>query len=177
MDENKALILLGGAIAAIYIGAKLGLSGILIKSNFEKRRGLIIPPLRGKLRLTSPFGWRVHPVTGEQSFHNGVDLVLREGVTFGAPIVAPYSGTIGKNWFDEFGGYSVRIDNGIASFGFAHLKEKSNLPVGTKVKRGQIVGYVGNSGRSTAPHLHYTFRLNNVATNPLTELPRLKTVL
>jgi len=129
--------------------------------------------LSGKIRLTSPFGWRVHPVTGTRQFHNGADLVFRDVKTEGQPIFAPLAGKVTKNWTDSIGGNSVVVDSGFVKFGFAHMQNKSPYPVGTIVQKGQLIGYVGNTGRSTGAHLHLTMRLNDAVVDPMANVPAL----
>jgi murein DD-endopeptidase MepM/ murein hydrolase activator NlpD len=173
MDKNQTVILIAGAALLTYLVAKFGINTKMTNEQWQqtKKRGLVQLPLRGKIRITSPFGNRVNPVTGQPQFHNGVDLVLDDAQTDGAPIYAPFDGVILRNWFDTIGGYSLQIGNGVVTFGFAHMKTQSSLTVGTMVKRGQIVGNIGNSGRSTSPHLHFTVRLNKTAVNPIAEIP------
>lgn len=166
---NKTLIV-SGAVMLTYLLYKLGFKGYTITKaewinlNATNRINL---PLRGKILMTSPYGNR------SRGFHNGVDLVLFKD-TMGAPIYAPLSGTVKSNFFDDRGGYQLIIDSGYARFGFAHLKEKSNLKVNQKVTKGQIIGYLGNTGTSTGAHLHFTLRLNGVIVDPVTNIKALK---
>lgn len=175
MDNAKAITLVTGAALITFIIVRLRLSGKITADMWEnlKKSGAIRSPLAGSLKITSPFGLRRHPVTGNQQFHNGVDLVNAKGATQGMKILAPYAGTVVKNWFDPIGGYSLQIDSGYVKFGFAHLAEQSPLKVGTKVRRGQTVGIVGNTGRSTGAHLHFTVRINNQSIDPIQNLPAL----
>lgn len=169
---NKTLII-GGAFMLTYLLYKLGFKGYTItKSDWNNlnETNRINLPLRGKIIMTSPYGQR------SRGFHNGVDLVLSTG-TFGAPIYAPLSGTIKSNYFDDRGGFQLVLDSGYARFGFAHLKEKSNLKVGTKVTKGQIIGYLGNTGTSTGAHLHFTLRLNGQIVDPIQNIKALKSAI
>ena len=111
----------------------------------------MITPVKGK--ITSKFGNRINPITKENQFHNGVDIAAPEGTA----IIAPFDGKVEKSFYDDIGGYSLIIahNNGYKT-GYAHLKEKSTLNVGETVKQGQTIAKVGNTGRSTGAHLHFT---------------------
>ncbi len=131
----------------------------------NKRAQLIhtpsIWPARGW--LTSGFGYRISPFTGLRQMHEGIDISNRTGT----PIIAPADGlvtNIGREW--GFGKILV-ISHG---FGFTtrygHL-HKINVKIGQKVKRGQEIAEIGNTGRSTGPHLHYEVRMNGFPVNPM----------
>lgn len=121
-------------------------------------------PLK-KYKVGSKFGWRIHPITKVKSFHNGVDLSAPQGT----PIYAPKSGKIAKKYFNDIGGNQLIISHGNLQTGYAHLSGYADdLKVGDMVKTGDIVGYVGNTGQSTGPHLHFTCRINNKLVDPLT---------
>lgn len=114
--------------------------------------GGMIMPVTG--RITSPFGDRVHPISGSVQFHNGVDIAA---VT-GTPIKAPYSGVISRIFYADKGGKQLvmKLDNGFTA-GFAHLDSYS-VKEGQKVNKGQIIGKTGSTGKVTGPHLHLTMR-------------------
>jgi murein DD-endopeptidase MepM/ murein hydrolase activator NlpD len=118
-------------------------------------------PTRGV--KTSNFGFRVSPFTGKRSFHNGIDLSAREGT----PIIAPADGIV-KFARDEFTyGNLVIIDHGYGiTTKYGHLLTFFVEP-GQKVRRGDKIGLVGNTGRSTGSHLHYEIRVSKVPVNPL----------
>jgi murein DD-endopeptidase MepM/ murein hydrolase activator NlpD len=113
--------------------------------------------------LSSSFGYRDSPFTGEREFHKGVDISTRTG----EPIVASAEGVVSFTGWDGGFGQVVIIEH---SHGFkttyAHLK-KFIVKEGQHVKRGETIGLVGSSGRSTGPHLHYEVHLNGVAVNPI----------
>ncbi len=117
-------------------------------------------PVRGW--ITSPFGYRKSPFTGRREFHEGIDIAA----PVGAPIRVPADGVVvfaGRN-----GGYGkmVVVDHGYGfSTRYGHCS-KILVRVGEKVKRDQVIARVGNTGRSTAPHLHYEVRVGKVAVNP-----------
>jgi murein DD-endopeptidase MepM/ murein hydrolase activator NlpD len=123
-----------------------------------------IIPVAG--RLTSMFGYRIHPVTKKLSFHTGIDIANDEGT----PIAAALSGTIkdvGKS--DAYGNY-VLMDNGGGVETFYGHCEQVIAPKGAVVRAGDIIAKLGNTGISTGPHLHFEIRINNIYTNPLWNL-------
>jgi murein DD-endopeptidase MepM/ murein hydrolase activator NlpD len=139
----------------------------VLEQKFEAQNDLLsstpsIAPVRGI--LTDGFGGRSDPFTGEPGTHNAVDI----SSAVGQAVRAPADGIVVKaEWANGYGnviylthpfsGYSTR---------YGHLSTFAKKP-GDKVKRGEIIGYVGSTGRSTGPHLHYEVRLNNNPVNPL----------
>ena len=113
--------------------------------------------------LTSRFGPRASPISGRRDFHTGLDISARAGT----PIVAPARGTVSFAGRDGAYGNMVHIQHG-AGLGtrYAHM-QRSVVKEGQIVRRGAIIGYVGNTGRSTGPHLHYEVLLNGVNVNPM----------
>lgn len=117
-------------------------------------------PVEG--RLSSSFGERMDPFNGEGAFHSGVDI----SSTYGRAVVAPADGTV--TYSDFMNGYGRLI---VVSHGhglttrYGHLSGFA-VRSGQIIKRGQIIGYVGSSGRSTSPHLHYEVRINETPVNP-----------
>jgi len=113
--------------------------------------------------LSSSFGYRDSPFTGKKEFHKGIDISTRTG----APIVASADGVVSFTGWDGGYGRVVVIKHGRGfKTKYAHLK-KSIVKTGQHVNRGETVGLVGSSGRSTGPHLHYEVHLNGVAVNPI----------
>ena len=103
---------------------------------------------------SSGFGWRMHPLTQKREFHQGLDIKTRSGV----PVITVANGTVVKIERDGYLGKTVEIDHEGGQFKtlYAHLKDyAAGLEVGQQVTRGQMIGYVGNTGRSTGAHLHY----------------------
>lgn len=126
-----------------------------------------ILPMAYYTMVTSPYGWRVHPITGEpQSFHSGIDLAA----DYGTPIYAARSGivtTSGYHW--SFGNYVVINHGDGYSTLYAHMQERA-CSEGDRVYQGELIGYVGSTGESTGPHLHYTVYYNGETVNPATYL-------
>lgn len=107
-------------------------------------------PVKGK--ITSPFGMRLHPVSKVNRFHNGIDI--RAG--YGTPILSPADGEVIAAGREGAFGRLVRIKTAVGNktLLFGHLY-RIKCKVGQKVKKGQLIGTVGSSGRSTGPHLHF----------------------
>ncbi|MCA1827985.1 MAG: M23 family metallopeptidase [Myxococcales bacterium] len=136
-----------------------------LKSYFEDQQALLasapsIWPVRGW--VTSDFSVRLDPYTGERVMHEGIDVAA--GV--GTPVRAPADGTVVFSGLEGGYGHVLVIDHGYGlKTRYGHLS-RIDVKVGEKVKRGQFVAAVGNTGRSTGPHLHYEVRVNGVADNP-----------
>ncbi|MDB2390478.1 peptidoglycan DD-metalloendopeptidase family protein [Alphaproteobacteria bacterium] len=128
-------------------------------------RTLIRTPISGA-RLSSSFGKRKHPVNGYTAMHKGVDFAAPTGT----PIIAAGSGVVREaGWRGSFGRY-VRIrHNSTYDTAYAHMKSIARgVRAGSRVQQGQVIGYVGSTGRSTGPHLHYEILVNNRQVNPVT---------
>ncbi|MEI7973877.1 MAG: M23 family metallopeptidase [Bdellovibrio sp.] len=119
-----------------------------------------IRPARGW--ITSRFGYRVSPFTGRPSMHTGLDIAAAPG----SPVYAPADGLVTFAGYDEGYGKMVTVDHGHGyQSRYGHLAN-FYVQVGQRVSRYDIVASVGNTGRSTGPHLHYEVRLNSVPKNP-----------
>lgn len=113
--------------------------------------------------MSSGFGYRISPFTGQKEFHKGIDLATR----MGAPILAPADGMVASISWDHGYGRILTINHGYGVITkYAHLKD-ALVKKGQYVKRGETIALVGNSGSSTGPHLHYEVHLNKVSVNPL----------
>jgi murein DD-endopeptidase MepM/ murein hydrolase activator NlpD len=117
--------------------------------------------------LTSRYGWRTHPIYGDQRFHAGIDI----GAGYGTPVIAAESGTV--VFAGEASGYGtlVLISHGTENgkdlaTGYAHMSALL-VTEGQRITRGQQVGRVGNEGNSTGPHLHFEVRLDGDPVDPL----------
>ena len=117
-------------------------------------------------RLSSGFGNRRHPVLGYNKMHKGIDFAARKGT----PIYAAGDGIIERaNFYGGYGRYIRIRHNSQYKTAYAHLsKFAKKIKKNVKVKQGDIIGYVGNSGRSTGPHLHYEVLFNQKQINPNT---------
>ncbi len=139
----------------------------LVKIIHERRQLLnstptILPVEEQDYRITSGFGWRRSPFTGSKEFHHGLDI----SAPMGTPIVAPGEGRVYQVGHDSQRGKYLQIAHGKRCITiYAHLSEL-NVELGQEVKRGDIIAYMGNTGRSTGPHLHYEIQINGKAVNP-----------
>jgi murein DD-endopeptidase MepM/ murein hydrolase activator NlpD len=112
--------------------------------------------------LTSRFGKRIDPINGKPAYHRGVDIRGK----MGSKIKATADGTVKIQNYDKVKGRYIELDHGNGFITrYAHLK-KSLVKAGDVVKRGQVIGLVGNSGRSTGPHVHYEIHYDNKIVNP-----------
>ena len=154
-------------------GTKLEYAQFLQKNGFLEyfdRKGrsvkktLMRTPIDGA-RLSSRYGKRRHPILGYTKMHRGVDFAAPKGV----PIMAAGNGvieTIGHN--GAYGKYIRIRHNSAYKTAYAHLaRYKRGLKKGSRVRQGSIIGYVGSTGRSTGPHLHYEVIKNGRQTNPM----------
>ena len=120
-------------------------------------------PLPYRATVTSAYGWRTHPITGKQSFHNGVDLAAGSGTA----IYAVRSGTVTTATYSSVYGYYVTVNHGDGySSLYAHMTDYV-VSNGQYVEKGQLLGYVGSTGWSTGPHLHFTIYYNGSTVNPM----------
>ena len=135
-------------------------------SQLEGKRNLLaatpsIRPVKGW--ISSRFGHRESPFTGRREFHRGLDIANRSGT----PIIAPADGLVTYAGRKGLMGNMVTIDHGFGMVTrYGHLK-KILKKKGKRVKRGETIALMGNTGRSTGPHVHYEVRLNGVAVNPM----------
>ena len=120
-------------------------------------------PLPYRVAVTSAYGYRVHPVTGAWSFHTGVDLGAGEGT----PIYATRSGTVTTATYSDVYGNYVTINHGDGySSLYGHMTHYV-VSAGEYVSQGEVIGYVGSTGWSTGPHLHFTIYYNGSTVNPM----------
>lgn len=162
---RHASLLLSGRRLAIYRFADRDGSYDYFNERGESiRKALLKTPIDGA-RLTSGFGSRMHPILGYSAFHKGVDF----GAPSGTPIQAAGDGIVEMSgWFGGYGNYIRVKHNGEYSTAYAHLSRfASGVKEGARVKQGQIVGYVGSTGRSTGAHLHYEVLRRGAQINPM----------
>jgi len=125
-------------------------------------KALMKTPINGA-RLSSPFGLRKHPILGFNKLHTGTDFAAK----MGTPIMASGSGTITRAKWCGGGGNCIKIKhNSTYETVYAHMKSfAKGIKAGKKVRQGQIIGYVGSTGMSTGPHLHYEVIVNGKKVN------------
>lgn len=112
-------------------------------------------PLQHLAPITSRFGWRTHPLTGNRRFHSGIDI----GAPSGTPVVATGSGTvISAGWNGGYGKAVIIQHNDTQQTLYGHLSETS-VQVGQTITQGTVIGLVGSTGNSTGPHLHFESRM------------------
>jgi murein DD-endopeptidase MepM/ murein hydrolase activator NlpD len=137
------------------------IQGLQNKNAPPQGTGHFVWPVKGP--ITSPFGWRINPVTHQHSGHTGIDI----GVPYGTPIAAADGGTvIFAGWNVAYGNMTVIDHGGSFSTMYAH-QSKQLVKVGDHVTQGQIIGYIGTTGWSTGPHLHFEIRVNGIPVNPM----------
>jgi murein DD-endopeptidase MepM/ murein hydrolase activator NlpD len=146
---------------AATIGISLGVSKNMTTADWLRASAAPnLWPVEGQ--ITGSFGERIDPFNGEGAFHSGVDIYAG----YGQPVIAPADGSV--VFADFMGGYgrAIVLDHGHGiSTRFGHLASFAVIS-GQRVHRGDTIGYVGLSGRSTGPHLHYEVRINDTPVNP-----------
>ena len=175
IDEKKKIIesgnilfanlILNGEDNSLYYFEKQGSIGHYDKNGKSIQKALMKTPINGA-RLSSPFGMRKHPIDGYNKMHKGTDFAAPKGT----PIMASGSGVIKKAGWCGGGGNCVVIKhNSTYQTIYAHMsKFAKGIRSGTRVKQGQTIGYVGSTGKSTGPHLHYEVLINGKKVNSQT---------
>ena len=141
----------------------------LVETMRERRQLLnhtpsIVPLQARDYWFSSGFGWRMSPFTGMKEFHDGVDISAPKDT----PIVAPGDGRVINKGHHKYRGKYLQIDHGWGCITtYAHLSRFSGVSTGQKVKRGEVIGIMGNTGRSTGTHLHYEIEINGRVINPI----------
>lgn len=135
-------------------------------SSYAGNGMLTVRPITSSARMSSGFGYRIHPVTGKSKFHKGMDFAA----PIGTPIYATGNGVVTfSGWGTGYGRY-VEVDHGNGTVTrYAHTSA-NYVNVGDTVYANQQIAAVGNTGRSTGAHLHYEVRQNGQAINPQTYL-------
>jgi murein DD-endopeptidase len=142
--ETPALIQASSALA---LGTALGLAW----------------PVPPDTRITSPFGWRWHPILGRSQYHTGVDLA----VPVGSPVRAAADGVVRRASEDAVNGRVVIIDHGHGvSTALCHNSQLL-VSTGQRITQGQVVAFSGSTGRSTGPHVHFQVELSGTPVDPL----------
>ena len=153
---------LSGKDSSLYYFDKQGSEGHYDKSGKSVEKALMKTPINGA-RLSSPFGIRKHPIDGYNKMHRGTDFAAPTGT----PIMASGNGIIKKAGWCGGGGNCVKIKhNSTYQTVYAHMsKFARGIKAGVRVKQGQTIGYVGSTGKSTGPHLHYEVIINGKKVN------------
>lgn len=160
-----AQLTVGGTALPLYrYRTSDGLTDYFNGKGHSVRKALMKTPIDGA-RLSSRFGKRRHPILGYTRMHRGVDFAAPTGT----PIMAAGRGTVElAGWNGGYGRYIRIRHNGRYKTAYAHLsKFARGVRAGARVRQGQIIGYVGSSGRSTGPHLHYEVHADGRQMNPL----------
>ena len=157
-----ANLVLSGEDNSLYYFDSEGSIGHYDKNGKSVQKALMKTPINGA-RLSSPFGMRKHPIDGFNKMHQGTDFAA----PLGTPIMASGSGKIKKSGWCGGGGNCVVIKhNSTYETVYAHMsKFAKGIKKGARVKQGQIIGYVGSTGKSTGPHLHYEVIINGKRVN------------
>ena len=153
---------LSGQDNSLYYFDKEGSEGHYDKNGKSVKKALMKTPINGA-RLSSPFGMRKHPIDGYNKMHRGTDFAA----PMGTPIMASGDGVIKKAGWCGGGGNCVKIKhNSKYETVYAHMsKFARGIKSGVRVKQGQTIGYVGSTGKSTGPHLHYEVIVNGKKVN------------
>ncbi len=153
---------LSGQDNSLYYFDKDGSEGHYDKNGKSVKKALMKTPINGA-RLSSPFGMRKHPIDGFNKMHRGTDFAA----PMGTPIMASGDGVVKKAGWCGGGGNCVKIrHNSTYQTIYAHMsKFARGIKTGVRVKQGQTIGYVGSTGKSTGPHLHYEVIVNGKKVN------------
>ena len=175
INENKKIVetgnilfanlILSGEDNSLYFFDKDKSSGHYDKNGKSVQKALMKTPINGA-RLSSPFGMRKHPIDGFNKMHRGTDFAA----PMGTPIMASGNGVIKKaGWCGGGGNCIVIKHNATYQTIYAHMsKFAKGIRSGVRVKQGQTIGYVGSTGKSTGPHLHYEVIINGKKVNSQT---------
>ena len=153
---------LSGQDNSLYYFDKDGSEGHYDKNGKSVKKALMKTPINGA-RLSSPFGMRKHPIDGFNKMHRGTDFAA----PMGTPIMASGDGVVKKAGWCGGGGNCIKIKhNSTYQTIYAHMsKFARGIKTGVRVKQGQTIGYVGSTGKSTGPHLHYEVIVNGKKVN------------
>lgn len=150
------------AAVPVSAAAQDGVAGSAERSRASSLQRWVLPLPSGSYVPTSPFGWRVHPILHDWRLHTGQDL----GAALGTPVYAVAAGRVVAAGPNDGAGNQVLLDHGDGvQSAYDHLSAIV-VPVGARVRPGQLVGRVGSTGLSTAPHLHFAVRLDGRPIDP-----------
>ncbi|WP_051962825.1 peptidoglycan DD-metalloendopeptidase family protein [Mesoaciditoga lauensis] len=147
----------------IFPGQKIFIPLNIMCKTSNKKTGVIWPVFG---EITSPYGWRINPITHKKEFHAGVDI----GAPEGTPVFSAIRGVVTyAGWYGGYGNM-IQIFDGHMLTRYGHLS-KIDCYVGEHVKQGMLIGRIGSTGLSTGPHLHFEIRIKGTPYNPLGYLP------
>ena len=128
-------------------------------NNYVLNQKMVLP-VKGV--ITSEYGERIHPISGNRSFHSGIDIAAESGKS----IKAAFCGVVVESEYDSWNGYHIKIqhDNGIMTV-YCHCEDLF-YKAGANVKAGETIATVGSTGSSTGPHLHFELRINDICYDP-----------
>ena len=153
--QEKDLLAQSQALASVISGGSSSGGGT----------GQLIWPCSGT--VVSDFGWRIHPILGIELFHTGIDIAA----PYGTPIKATANGTVTMAaWYGGYGNCTI-IDHGDGLSTLSAHQSSMRVAAGQTVTQGQVIGYVGSTGLSTGPHLHFETRVNGEPVDPMRYLP------
>ena len=158
-----AMLESGGTNHEVYSFEKGDTSGYFTANGSSVQRGLMKTPVEGA-RISSGFGMRRHPIQGYNKMHKGMDFAAPTGT----PIYAAADGVVEQiGRYGAYGNYIRIRHSGNMKTAYAHMSRFARgVSNGSRVRQGDAIGYVGTTGRSTGPHLHYEVLVNNVQVNP-----------
>lgn len=159
-----SIVLSGKKLSYYNYNDKYGLPQYYDENGNSSKRTIMKTPINGA-RLSSRYGIRKHPILGYTKIHRGLDFAAPSGT----PVFAAGDGVIEKaGWNGSYGRYIRIRHTGTYKTAYAHLSGiNKNIRIGKRVLQGKTIGYVGSTGRSTGPHLHYEVLQNNKQVNPM----------
>ncbi len=152
---NKNILLIGAGVLGLFLLVKKAKGATMENLQSDPNNNILSIKnlIKSVIKISSPFGNRVHPVTKEVKFHNGIDIVIPSGTE----IFSPLDGVVTAVYSNTAGGNQLAIKHTNYSTGYAHLT-KSLVKIGDKVTKGQKIAISGNTGQSTGAHLHFVLK-------------------
>lgn len=140
-------------------------------STYTITENMINPVING--RITSEFGSRIHPISNQLTFHAGIDIAADKGT----PIYSAFDGKVLVSDYDEWNGNFLKIQHEDDLMTVYCHCDSLNVKKGDVIRAGEVIGYVGSTGSSTGPHLHFELRIDNVSYNPQIALSEAQNVI
>ncbi len=129
-------------------------------NSYKLTKNIVNPVING--RTTSKFGSRIHPITNDLTFHAGIDIAADKG----SPIYAAFDGKVIVADYDQWNGNFIKISHEDSVMTVYCHCDRLNVKKGDIIRAGEVIGYVGSTGSSTGPHLHFELRIDNISFNP-----------